>query len=153
MYFIDYAIIVVSCFSPLYSLPPCTPPSYQQPPTLLHVHGSYICSLASPFPILFLTSPCLFCTYQLCFFFPVPFPQFSLLPLPNDNPPCDLHFCDSVPVLVICLVYFCFQVQLLIVVSSHFTVHSFDLLFLFLFFFFYLFYCCSVVFFFLNKTL
>ena len=25
-------------------------------------------SLASPFPILFLTSPCLFCTYNLCFF-------------------------------------------------------------------------------------
>ena len=27
-------------------------------------------------------------------------------PLPTDNPPVDLHFCDSVPVL--CLVCFCF---------------------------------------------
>ena len=28
--------------------------------------------------------------------------------LPTDNPPCDLHFCDSVPILVVCLVCFCF---------------------------------------------
>ena len=34
--------------------------------------------------------------------------SFSLLPLPTDNPPCDLHFCDVVPVLVVCLVCFCF---------------------------------------------
>ena len=26
---------------------------------------------------------------------------------PIDNPPCDLHFCGSVPVLVVCLVFFC----------------------------------------------
>ena len=42
-------------------------------------------------PILILTSPYLFCTNPLCLF-PVPFPSFSLLPLPADNPPCDLHF-------------------------------------------------------------
>ena len=35
---------------------------------------------ASPFPILFLTSLCLFCTYHLCFLFPVPFPPLSPLP-------------------------------------------------------------------------
>ena len=67
-----------------------------------------VSSLASPFPTLFLTSPCLFSTYHLCFLFPVPFPPYSLLPLPIDNPPCDLHFCDSVLVLVVCLVCFCF---------------------------------------------
>ena len=67
-----------------------------------------ISSLASPFPILFLTSPCLFCTYHLCFIFPVTFLPFSPLPLPADNPPCDLHFCGSVSVLVVCLVFFCF---------------------------------------------
>ena len=39
---------------------------------------------------------------------PCTFPPFSSLPLPTDNPPCDLHFCDSVPVLVVCLVCFCF---------------------------------------------
>ena len=58
------------------------------------------------------------------------FPHSPSSPFPADNPPCDLHFCDSVPVLVVCLVCLCFyffQVQLLIVVSCcHFTVHSFD---------------------------
>ena len=29
-----------------------------------------------------------------------------ILPLPADNPPCDLYFSDSVPVIVICLVCF-----------------------------------------------
>ena len=66
----------------------------------------HISFLASPFLILFLTSPCLFCTHHLCFLSPVPFPP--LCPLPTDNPPCHLHFCDSVPVLVVCLVCFCF---------------------------------------------
>ena len=69
-----------------------------------------ISSLVSPFPVLFLTSPCLFCTYELCFSFPVPFPPFSPLPLTDDNPPCDLHYCDSVPVLVVCLVCFLFLI-------------------------------------------
>ena len=43
-----------------------------------------------------------------------------LPPFPTANPPCDLHFCDSFPVLVICLVCFCFclfQVKVLIVVG------------------------------------
>ena len=42
-----------------------------------------VSSLASSFPILFLTSSCLFCAYQLCFLFPVSFPP--ILPPP---PPC-----------------------------------------------------------------
>ena len=67
----------------------------------------HISSLASPFPILFLTSPCLFYSYSLCFLFPVHFPPFSPLPLPGDNLPCDCHFCESVPILVVCLVRFC----------------------------------------------
>ena len=78
-----------------------------------------ISSLTSTLPILFFTSPCLFCTYHLCFLFPVPFPPFSPLPFRADKPPCDLHFCDSGPVLVVCfnLFLFLFQVQLLIFVS------------------------------------
>ena len=67
----------------------------------------HISSLASPFPTLFLTSPCLFSTYHLCFLFPVPFPPSSALSLPPDNPLCDIYFCDSVPVQVVCLVCFC----------------------------------------------
>ena len=63
-----------------------------------------ISSLASPFPTLFLPSPCLFSTYHLCYLFSVPFLPLSPSQSPIDNPPCDLHFCDSVPVLVVCLV-------------------------------------------------
>ena len=40
--------------------------------------------------------------------FPVPFPPLSPSHSPVDNPPCDLHFCGSVCVLVVCLVCFCF---------------------------------------------
>ena len=76
-----------------------------------------ISSLASPFLTLFLTSPCAFRTYHLCFLFPVPFLPLSPSHFPAENPPSDHHFCDSVPVLVVCLVCFCFGVQLLIDVS------------------------------------
>ena len=104
-YFIDYAVTVVPCFSALYPPPSCTSPPSSIPPTLSsHPCVIHINSLASPFLILFLTSPCWFCTYQLCFLFPVPFVPLSSLPLPDDNPPSDLHFSDSVPVLVDCLV-------------------------------------------------
>ena len=39
---------------------------------------------------------------------PCTFSLVSPLPLPADNPPCDLHFCESVPVLVVCLGFFFF---------------------------------------------
>ena len=80
------------CFLPFILL--CPVPSFplaflplSSCPWVVHIR-----SLASPFPILFLTSPCLFCTYQLCFLFLEPFPSFSSLPLLADNPPCDLYF-------------------------------------------------------------
>ena len=94
--------------SPLYSPVPCTPLPPTFPPFSSCPWVVPISSLASTFPILFLTSPCLFSTYHLCCLFPVPFPPLSPLHFPTDNPPCDLHFCDSVPVLVVCLVCFCF---------------------------------------------
>ena len=37
---------------------------------------------------------------------PCTFPPFSPFPLPADNPPCGLHFCDSVPVLVVYMMVF-----------------------------------------------
>ena len=111
IYFIDYAITVVP-FSPLhsplpYTLPPAhIPPAFSSCPCVVHV--SY---LASTFPILFLTSPCLLSIYHLCYLFSVPSPPLSPSHSRVDNPPCDLHFCGSVPVLVVCLVcfYFCFR--------------------------------------------
>ena len=102
-------LLQLSHFTPLFpsALHTRSYPHFPSPlsscPGIVHTNSS-----ASTFLILFLTSPCLFCTYHLCFLFPVSFPPFSPLPLPTDNPPCDLHFCDSVPVLVVCLVCFCF---------------------------------------------
>ena len=112
-------------FIPLHPAPsfPLAFPLLSSCPWVIHIS-----SLASPFPILLLTSPCLCCTYHLCFLFPVPFPSFSPA---ADNPPGDLHFCDSVPVLVVCLVHFCFCFRFgcwWLWVCCHFAVHSFDLL-------------------------
>ena len=81
VYFIDYAITVVPFISPLYppalpSLPQPAFPALSSCPWVIHIS-----SLASPFPILFVTSPYLFCTYHLCFLFPVPFPQLSPCPM------------------------------------------------------------------------
>ena len=117
IYFIDYAITVVP-FPPFLPhhpapfIPPAFPPHLNSCPWVVHIS-----SLASPFPLLFLTSFCLFCTYHLCFLFPVPFPPLSTFFLPTDNPPCYLHLCDSVSILVVCLVLFLFLFQLLRVVS------------------------------------
>ena len=129
----DYVITVIPFFFPL-------SPSALHSTSLQHPLSSlsscawvvHISSLFSPFPILFLTSPCLFCSYQLCFLFPELFPLFSPGPLPIDNPPYDFHFYDSVPVLVVCLVCFCFLGS--VVESCEFIVILlfivFDLLFL-----------------------
>ena len=110
-------------------------PSYQNLPAFSSCPWVvHITSLASPFPILFLTSPCPFCTYQLCFLFPVPFSPLSPLPLPTDKHPCDLHFCDSVPVPVVGIVSFHFCFLGLVVDSCEFVVILlfivFDVLFL-----------------------
>ena len=94
-------------FTPLHSIPFL----FQHLPTLslcpLVVH---ISSLASTFPILFLTSLCLFSTYHLYYLFSVPFPPLYSSHSPTDNPLYDLQFCDSVPVLVVCSVCFCLGV-------------------------------------------
>ena len=87
---------------PAHPLPPIFPP-YNSCPWVIHIS-----SLASTFPIQFLPSPCLFSTYHLCYLFSVPFPPLFPSHSPVDNPSCDLHFCGSVPVLVVCLVCFCF---------------------------------------------
>ena len=87
---------------PVHPFPPTFPP-YSSCPWVIHIS-----SLASIFPTLFLPSTCLFSNYHLCYLFPVPFPPLSPSHSPVDNPPCDLHFCGSVPVRVVCLVCFCF---------------------------------------------
>ena len=91
--------------SPFISLCP-TPHSLQHSPAPYFMSWViHISSLASPIPTLLLTSSCLFCTYLLCFLISVLYP---CPPLPTDNPPFDRYIYDSVPVLVVCLVCFCF---------------------------------------------
>ena len=56
-------------FLPLIPLLPAPPPTLQHPPPQLSSCPwvAHISSLASPFPILFLISPCVFCAYLSCF--------------------------------------------------------------------------------------
>ena len=81
--FIDYAITVVPF--PPHSTPSCPPPPSHIPPYSSCPWVILISSLASTFPTLFLPSPCLFSTYQLCYLFSVPYPPLPL-PLPYWQP-------------------------------------------------------------------
>ena len=108
VYFIDYVLQLSHFFSPLY------------PPALYLIlfsmslgHTYKFFGFSISYSILNLP-PILY--HQLCFLFLVPFLPFSPFSFPTDNPPCDLQFCDSVPVLVVYVVFiFDFQAHLLIV--------------------------------------
>ena len=68
---IFYWLCYYNCpiFSLLYSLLPCTTsPSSIPHPQVMSMDRTYK-FFGFSFPILFLTSPCLFCIYQLCFLF------------------------------------------------------------------------------------
>ena len=104
---IFYWLCYYSCpISPLHSPPPCIPPPTHIPPFSSDPWIIHVSSLASVFPTLFLTSPCLFSTYHLCYLFSVYFLPLTPSHSSTNNPPCGLHFWDSVPVLVVCLVVF-----------------------------------------------
>ena len=111
VYLLIYLLIMLLQLSHSYPLTPLHPahplpptfPTYSLCPWVILINCS-----ASTFPILFLPSPSLFSTYHLCYLFSVPIPPLSPSHSSVDNPSCDLHFCDSVPVLVVCLVCFCF---------------------------------------------
>ena len=113
--------------------PPSTPNSLQWSHLLCScpwvMHISY---LATPFPILFLTCPCLFYNYQFVFFNP-----FTFSPIPQDCLPTGhhsnvLHFYDSVSVLQVCLVCFLDSIvdSYVFVAIVIVIVHSFDPFFL-----------------------
>ena len=128
-------------FSPLAPLFPVLPFPPASPPLSSCPWVVHISSLASPFPILFLAPcPCLFSTYHLCYLFSVPFPPLSPSHSPIENPSCDLHFCGSVPVLVVCLV---FVSVVFIFLGSFFYSCEFVVILLFI----------ILIFFFLDKSL
>ena len=103
--FIHYAITVVP-FPPLHTTPSCPPYPSHIPPlqfmSMGHTYkffGFYISYtiLTLPLSIFHLS----FMLFVLC-----TFPTLSPSQSPIDNPPCDLHFCGSVSVLVVCLVFY-----------------------------------------------
>ena len=58
-------LLQLSWFFPLCPPPPSSPEYLRQstPCPIVHVHGSYVGSLATPFAVLYFTSPWLFCNY------------------------------------------------------------------------------------------
>ena len=115
--------------------PPCTPQPSSIPclgscPWVVHVS-----SLSSLFPIPYLSLPIYFmptnyAASSLYLFLPIP-----PLPLSTEIPPCDVHFSDSIPVVVICLVFFhCFSFLLgSFVDSCEFVVILLVIFFIFIF--------------------
>ena len=103
----DYAITVILTFPPL-------PPSTQQASLLQAIpphHSSCpwvmcISSLATPFPILYFTSPWLFCGYLFVLPNPLTSSPIPHNPLPSCNHQNALCIHDSVSVLLVCLLCF-----------------------------------------------
>ena len=94
-------------FSSLYPSLPGTPiPSSILPPLqFMSIGLTYkFLSFSISYAILNLPLSILYLPFMLLT--PCNFSPISLFPLPTDIPPCDLHFCDSVTVLVVCLVHF-----------------------------------------------
>ena len=110
IYFIDYTITVVPFFLPLvplYPVPSLLPSfsSYHHsPPEFMSRGHTYkFFGFSTSYSILNLPLSILYLPFMLL----IPCTFSLILPcFPADNPPCDLYFCESVPVLV--FVYFCF---------------------------------------------
>ena len=108
IYLLLIMLLQLSHFPPLHSTPSCSLPPSHSPPlefmSMGHTYkffGFYISYTILTLPLSTFYLP--FMLLILCTFSPVS-PSHS----PVDNPPCDLHFCGSVPVRVVGLVCFCF---------------------------------------------
>ena len=122
-------------FIPLLSALPPSPSSISHPPQFMSMGCTY---KFFGFSISYTILNCPLTILCLSILLLIPCTFSPILLLPTDNPPCDLHFCDSVPVLVVCLVYFCF------VLFFRFSCCEFVVILLFIFF---------IIFFFLDKSL
>ena len=122
--------------------PPCTAQPSSSPPISSCPRVVHISSLSSVSYTIFYLSPSILCLLIMPHH-PCTFPPTPPFPLPTENPPCDVHFSDFVPILVICLVFvfvvFFFQIWWYIWREPSFVFWDF-------FFFFY-----SGFFFFINK--
>ena len=106
-YILLIMLLQLSHFFFPFSLLPCTPPPTNIPsplrscPWVVHVFGLSISYTILNLPLSILCLP-------IMLLIPCAFFLHSPPPLPTDNPPCDPHFCDSIPVLVVCLVFVIF---------------------------------------------
>ena len=111
--FLKYILLIMllqfSQFSPFIPTLPCSPQPSSLPPHLVHVHGlyMYVSTLTSVSYTILNLFPSILCL-PIMFLIPCTFPFSPPLPLPTENPPCDVYFSDSVPVLVVCLVFVVF---------------------------------------------
>ena len=105
MYFIDYATTVVPFISPLYSPLPYTPLPLAFL-TLVHVHDQTCKCFGFSISHTILNLPLSMFHLKFMLLIPCTFSPILPLSLPADNPLCDLHFCDSVPVLVVHFFFF-----------------------------------------------
>ena len=105
VHFIDYAITVVPFFLPfipLYLQPFSHQHSNPTPQFMFMGHTYKFFGFFISYTILNLPLSTLYLQFLLLI--PCTFSLFC--PLPTDNPPCYLHFCDSVPVVVVCFACF-----------------------------------------------
>ena len=110
VYFIDYAITVVPfflLFIPLHPAPPLPPACPLLTPQFMSMGFTYkFFGFSISYTILTLPLSILYLPIMLLN--PCTFSSIAPVLLPADNPPCGLHFYDSVPILVVCLVCFIF---------------------------------------------
>ena len=131
-YILLIMVLQLSWFSPLCPPPPSTLHSLSNPPTSVYV--MHICSLATPFPILYFTSPWLFCNHLFVLLNPLTSSPIVPNPLPSGSHQNALHVHDSVLILHVCLVCF---------LDSIVDRYVFVVILLFI----------GLIFFFLNKSL
>ena len=134
-------LLQFSQFLPLYVPSTLHPPMHQHFPISSCPWVVHTSSLSSLFPKPFLPLPIYFmptnfASSSLYLFLPIP-----PIPLSTENPLCDVHFSDSVPVLVVCLVFV--FVDFLFLLGSFVDSCEFVVILLFIFF----------IFFFLYKSL
>ena len=118
-------LLQLSQFFPFCSPPPSTPTPSGNPHPIVHIRGSCLGFLATPFPILYFTTLWLFCNYLFVFLNPLtssPIPLYHTQSGNHQNPLC-IH--DSVSVLLVCLV--CFLDLLIVTYLLPFYCSYFDL--------------------------
>ena len=97
-----YSCPILPLFTPF-----CTSPPSHIPPLYFMSMGHTYKFFGFHISYMILILP-LFYTYHLCYLFSVPFPPLPPSHSPVDNLPCDLHFCGSISLLVVCFC-FCFR--------------------------------------------